>query len=438
MRAFRDLSISRKLMVIVMVTSSVALLLSTISIAGYDLYSFRRAKLDDLTTLAEVIGSNSTAALTFQDSNAAKEILGALSAKTHVTAACIYTREGRVFATYLRGNPAGTFSPPPAEHDGSHFEHGQLALFRTISLEGEKLGTVYLQYDLLEIREGLKRDVAVLLIVALGSSFVALLLSSKLQRAISEPIRSLAWTTKVLSVERDYSIRVAKQSGDEMGLLVEGFNEMLEQIQRRDTELQTARDNLERRVEERTAELGLEVVERKHAEEALRESEEHARLLLDSTAEAIYGVDLEGNCTFCNPATLRMLGYRETGELLGKNMHALAHHTRPDGTPYPPQECRIYQAFRKGKGTHVDDEVRWRADGTSFPVELWSLPIRRAGQVVGFVVTFIDITERKRAEEKLQERTAYLNALIENSPLAIVVADAQHRVKMCNQAFERL
>jgi PAS domain S-box-containing protein len=141
-----------------------------------------------------------------------------------------------------------------------------------------------------------------------------------------------------------------------------------------------------------------DITQRKRAEEALRESEERTRLLLDSTAEAIYGVDLQGNCTFCNPATLRLLGYRHPDELLGKNMHALAHHTRPDGTVYPSEECRIYQAFRRGEGTHVVDEVLWRADGTSIPVEFWSYPVRRGGEVVGSVVTFVDITERKRAE----------------------------------------
>src|ERR1700694_2348539 len=101
------------------------------------------------------------------------------------------------------------------------------------------------------------------------------------------------------------------------------------------------------------------------------EPEELARIL-DSTAEAIYGLDMQGNCMFCNSACLRFLGYQDPVELIGKKMHTMMHHSRPDGTPYPSEECRIYSAFRRGEGSHVDDEVVWRADGTSFPVEYWS------------------------------------------------------------------
>lgn len=148
------------------------------------------------------------------------------------------------------------------------------------------------------------------------------------------------------------------------------------------------RDELEERVEERTSEL--------------QESEEQVRLLLDSTAEAIYGIDLGGNCTFVNPACVRMLGYQNSSELIRKNMHELMHHTRRDGTPYPTAECKIYKAFREGEGTHVDDEVLWRADGSSFPAEYWSYPIRRNGNVIGSVVTFLDTTERAALEEQLR------------------------------------
>jgi serine/threonine-protein kinase len=137
------------------------------------------------------------------------------------------------------------------------------------------------------------------------------------------------------------------------------------------------------------------------SEAALRESEAQIRILLESTAEAIYGADLSGNCMFCNPACVRMLGYQEPRDLLGKHMHDLMHHHRVDGSAYPVAECRIYQAFQEGRGTHITDEVYWRADGTSFPVEYWSYPIRRDGQVVGCVVSFLDITERVNQERAL-------------------------------------
>ncbi len=141
-----------------------------------------------------------------------------------------------------------------------------------------------------------------------------------------------------------------------------------------------------------------DLTEQKRAEEALRESGKMVRLLLDSTAEGIYEIDMHGICTLCNRACVKLLGFREAAELLGKDMHGVMHYKRLDGTPYPVKECHIYQAFRQGKGTHIDDEVLWRKDGTNFLAEYWSIPIFRKGQAVGAVVTFVDITERKGAE----------------------------------------
>jgi PAS domain S-box-containing protein len=134
----------------------------------------------------------------------------------------------------------------------------------------------------------------------------------------------------------------------------------------------------------------------------LKESKEQIQLLLNSTGEAIYGLDNEGNCTFVNAACLRMLGYREASHLIGAKMHDLIHYKRVDGTPYPIDECKIYKSFREGGEIHVDDEVLWRADGTCFPVEYMSHPIRKDNKIVGSVVTFTNITERKKMEEEVR------------------------------------
>ena len=147
--------------------------------------------------------------------------------------------------------------------------------------------------------------------------------------------------------------------------------------------------------------IGRDITERKLAEEALRESEDNLRLFLDSTAEAIYGIDREHRCTFCNPACFRILGYEHVNELVGKNMHNLIHHNRADGTLFPIEECRVHRVTPIGEGVHADDEVLWRANGTSFPVEYWAYPQRRGHEVVGAVVAFVDITERKLAEAAL-------------------------------------
>jgi PAS domain S-box-containing protein len=145
----------------------------------------------------------------------------------------------------------------------------------------------------------------------------------------------------------------------------------------------------------------VDFTDRRAAQQALRESEDKLRLLLDSTAEAIYGIDLEGRCTFCNPACLRALGYQRVDDLLGRNMHDLIHHSRADGTRLPAETGRIMRALQTGQGVHVDDEALWDAKGTSFPAEYWSYPQRKGQEVVGAVVTFLDITERKRTEVAL-------------------------------------
>jgi formate hydrogenlyase transcriptional activator len=173
-------------------------------------------------------------------------------------------------------------------------------------------------------------------------------------------------------------------------------------------------------------------------EDALQSVEERVHLILNSATEGIFGCDAEGTCLFSNASAARMLGYSDPRELLARNMHALEHHTRKDGTPYPLEECPIYVGFQKGESVHRDDEVFWRKDGTSFPVEYWSNLVVREGETKGAVVTFIDITGRKRAEEvlrKSEERNRSLleinNAIITNlsqEALLRSISEALHRV----------
>lgn len=160
--------------------------------------------------------------------------------------------------------------------------------------------------------------------------------------------------------------------------------------------------------------IASDVTDRKKAEKALAENKEKVLLLLDSTAEAIYGLDMNGNCTFCNSACLRMLGYKRPDELLGKNMHKQIHSKHPDGTPFPVEECRVFKAFKDGKGAHADDEVFWRSDGTAFPAEYWSYPQLSNNVIIGAVVTFLDITERKKIEENQKELQRELENRIES------------------------
>ena len=155
----------------------------------------------------------------------------------------------------------------------------------------------------------------------------------------------------------------------------------------------------------------------------IQASENQLRSLISSTAEGIYGIDSKGHCSFANDACVRLLGYKSTEELLGKQMHSLVHHSYADGSPYPVENCRIYRAYRKGEKIHADDEVYWRKDGTSFDVEYWSYPQIQDDQVVGCVVTFLDITERKRVAIEIANRESHLRRVIDNSLNFVGVLD---------------
>ncbi|MDP2430686.1 MAG: PAS domain S-box protein [Pseudomonadota bacterium] len=174
-----------------------------------------------------------------------------------------------------------------------------------------------------------------------------------------------------------------------------------------------------------------DVSERRRDQQALREREERINLLLDSMAEGIYGVDTRGDCIFVNPAGLRLLGYERAEDLLGRHIHEVIHHHHGDGSLYPAGECRAYRAYVEDRGIHVEDEVFWRRDGTAFPVEYWSYPMRQDGQVIGSVVTFLDITARRKTEERLRQSAK----VFESTTDGVSITDAAGNMIAVNRAF---
>ncbi len=266
MHIFRQISIKRKLTVIIMFTSGIALLLASVAFVTNELISFQRTMIEDLSILAEVIGTNSAAALVFHDQEAAEETLSALRAEPHIFFARIFSKDGKEFAKYISGDadrkslPLNPNEEDPVEKsegikEGYHFRDGYMGLYKQIVLDDEIIGTVYLQSDLEEMNSRLKRYAVIVFIIMLASSLVAYLLSSGLQRVISDPIMRLAQTMNRVSHQKTYSIRAEKWGNDELGILIEGFNRMLEQIQIRDKELKQHKENLEEQVALRTAEI---------------------------------------------------------------------------------------------------------------------------------------------------------------------------------------
>lgn len=169
------------------------------------------------------------------------------------------------------------------------------------------------------------------------------------------------------------------------------------------------------------------------------QSEAQVTLLTNSIAHAIYGLDVQGCCTFINAAGIKAFGFDDASELLGKNMHQLVHHTREDGSPYPAEDCPSFFSIRDGKSTHRDQEIFWRKDGSSFPATYWSYPVMQEGRVQGAVVTFRDITEQVRVTGELKHSQALLNSIIEHIPAMVFLKRAEDlRFVLFNRAGEQM
>ena len=262
----QNLSIKRKLMLITMLTSTVALLLFSASFLFYDLISFRHFLSQDLATQAEIIGYNSAAAMAFKDEAAASVTLTALKAKEDITAAILYTPDGKAFTRYVRANLVdSSLNGNQPRFEGIRFRDSHLEVVHAVSLNGEPVGTLFLQSDMSQWYSRAKRYAIFLLVFMLGSDLLALLIASKLQTLISGPILRLEDTMHMVSAQKNYEVRALKFYDDEIGRLIDGFNTMLSEIQQGDSALQSANDALKAQ----TLELESEILQRKQAQDEL-------------------------------------------------------------------------------------------------------------------------------------------------------------------------
>jgi PAS domain S-box-containing protein len=265
-----------------------------------------------------------------------------------------------------------------------------------------------------------------MLVVLFATLAAAAGLGLWLARRLAEPILKLTEGAKTIAAGR-FDARVTVTTRDESGALAEAFNQMADTLEENLQTLHRANDELERRVEERTTQLTAQIAERTQAQKELQQLHRKQELVFNAVGEGIHALDLDGQIIFENPAGEKMLGW-EPGELIGKPAHATMHHSKAGGAPYPQGECPILASLGDGRPRRISDEVFWRKDGTSFPVEYVTTPLRDENhEIIGAVVVFSDSTESKRAERELHHAKEAAEAA--NRAKSQFLANMSHEIR---------
>ncbi|MBV9742932.1 MAG: PAS domain S-box protein, partial [Acidobacteriia bacterium] len=398
MSGFRDIPIKQKILVILMATAGTALVLTGISIVAADSLLFRASLHRDVAGLASIVGDYSATALILGDPEVGNRDLATLRARTPVIMACLYRGES-VFARYARSGEAPP-CPAPRQADQVTDTAQGLIAFHTVKVGGLKIGTLALLYDPVEAGQRDKLFGGIVAAILLLSSLLAFALSSRLRDIVAAPIARLAQAATAVSESGDYSIRVKRDTGDELGLLVDVFNRMLERVEARDREIQNARNSLE--------------------------------TTLTSIGDGVISTDRNGRIVFANPVAQSLLGSPET-EILGKAIDDVFRIVNEFSRE--PVETPVWRALREGRAVGLANNTLLVArDGREIPVDDSAAPIKQGGQTVGAVLVFRDVTERRKA----QRDAAYLAAIVQSSDDAIVGKSPDGVIQSWNDGAEQL
>ncbi|WP_447969397.1 response regulator [Nitrospira sp. M1] len=401
-------SIKRKLHSLTTLTTCVALLVACeVFIVTY-LVTLRQTMVQELSAQANIIAASSIPALSDDDFISGNRLLQTLDLQIGINAAVLYDAHDQVFAQYIRNSK--TFTPPMLSHNhGYAFNENTLDMVHVILSNGEKLGTLYLRSDIKSLYVTIAEYASYAGVFLILVTLLAFMLSSRLQGAITGPVTELTALVRRITKKKDYSLRLKKHTDDEVGTLIDGFNDMLEQIQERDKQLLQSQEQLEERIQRATEEV-MQLARRQE-------------LILEAAGEGIYGVDQEGKITFMNPMAFGLLGWEES-ELIGKPEHLI----QPLGNGEPRQgdqhEGRLGLGSRIEEIGQVNLSQFFRKDGSRFPAEYTRTPIYdEDGGVSGAVVTFKDISTRKRAEKALIDSEERFRKIFSHSNDAIFVID---------------
>ncbi|HWC96699.1 MAG TPA: PAS domain S-box protein [Candidatus Sulfopaludibacter sp.] len=399
MGTLRDLPIKQKLLVIILLTTGTALLLAGLGLIVADSLLFRARMETDLRALASIVSDNSTAALAFDDPRIARETLGALKARPHMVAACIFLNDGTQFAQYIRtGSDAAC--PGPKAFEEVKFGIDAVRVSHPILLDYRRMGTLVMLYESNEFKERIAIYGAIVLGILMVASIFAVVLSSGMRDMIAGPTTRLAQAAAAISQTGDYSVRVTKDSQDELGLLVDAFNQMVNRVQERDAAVQNARTSLE--------------------------------TTLTSIGDAVISTDTEGRVVFANPVARKLLQWPDA-ELAGRpiaNVFRIVNEFTREKVENPIEKV-LREGAIAGLANHT---VLLGHDGKEIPIDDSAAPILQNGKIVGVVLVFRDITDRRRA----QQDAAYLAAIVESSDDAIVGKTTDGTIQTWNAGAERL
>ncbi len=425
------LSLRQRLLLLTMITSGIGVLLGCLGFLAYDMHAARERREEDLHSVADLIGTNSTAALAFDDAIGGSKILEALSTRNHIRLGVLYRWDGAYFASYTRSDLKGNRLPPTPLPEGMVWSKNYLTYSSPVLLDKRKLGRLYLESDFTDLQERLRRFEQLTALIAVGSLLIVYLLTAILQRGITRPIQDLAAIARSFASEKCYSLRAPRLAGRELSQLGADFNHMLDEIEKRDSALSEARDVLELRVAARTGELEMEIKERRRAEQELQQRTAFLNTLITNNPLAIAVGGPDGNLQLVNPAFEKLFGYTSE-EAIGRRVDGLLY---PSGLSGEEMDERLKSVKN---GFIHETAKRKKKSGDFVDVEVHAVPLPLESGEQNVLALYQDISQRLEAQRALSESEELFRTLSAAAPIGIFYTDAAGRILYTNKRWEEM